>query len=323
MPEGVIVGLARTEGPASPKPKSALAAIWEQLTAFGRRIKALEERPAPERAKDGVGIRTLMVNAEGHLISVLTDGQVLDLGRVVGRDAAPPPIPEPKPGKDGRGISEIDVIDRHLVVALTDGSILDLGRVVGEDGSPGRSVDMAVVEQTMRQLVDRAVAALPRPKDGESVTVNDVAPMILQQIERAVAALPKPKDGNDGRGVTAVRIDDAGHLIVTLSDESVVDAGLAVKEGKPGTDGRGVDHLEIDNGELVVVLTDKTRNVLGRIKGEDGKPGKPGLPGKPGKVEQIEASFGPARSIDPGEIDNAMVRDLTIGDVTVQVICRN
>ncbi len=47
---------------------------------------------------------------------------------------------------------------------------------------------------TIRQLIDAAVAAIPAPQDGKSVTIADVEPIIAASVERAVGALPPAKD---------------------------------------------------------------------------------------------------------------------------------
>lgn len=89
-----------------------------------------------------------------------------------------------------------------------------------------------VGEPPLRELVDAAVAALPAPRDGTSVTVEDVAPLIISEVERiaavlkaseerqsvtaedvqrlidaAVAAMPRPTDGK------SVTIEDVAPLI--------------------------------------------------------------------------------------------------------------
>lgn len=85
----------------------------------------------------------------------------------------------------------------------------------GDKGDPG--ADGATAEQ-IREMVADAVKAVPPPKDGESVTVEQVldalAPALEAKmaawaldferraqgvLERAVDRLPKPQDGKDGQ----------------------------------------------------------------------------------------------------------------------------
>jgi len=105
----------------------------------------------------------------------------------------------------------------------------------GAAGPPGESVELAVVER----MVATAVAALPPPKDGISVTVEDVAPLVSQEVERAVKSLPAPQNGV---GVAGAVIDQRGVLVLTLSDGSLRELGPVV--GHDGTDGaQGIDGL--------------------------------------------------------------------------------
>lgn len=82
------------------------------------------------------------------------------------------------------------------------------------------SVDHAAI----REMVDGAVAALPAPSDGKSVTAEDVAPLIAAEVERAVAAMPLPQDGK------SVTIDDVRPLI-----ESAIAAIPKPADGKSVT----------------------------------------------------------------------------------------
>jgi hypothetical protein len=76
-----------------------------------------------------------------------------------------------------------------------------------KDGRPGKDADEAEITQrvtlavsktladTVSAAVDAAVAAIPRPRDGESVHPDTVRLMVNE----AVAALPAPKAGEPGR----------------------------------------------------------------------------------------------------------------------------
>ncbi|MBE8818788.1 phage gp6-like head-tail connector protein [Enterobacter hormaechei] len=46
-------------------------------------------------------------------------------------------------------------------------------------------------------MVSEAVAAIPVPRDGKSVTVDDITPVLQELISNAVAEIPVPKDGKD------------------------------------------------------------------------------------------------------------------------------
>lgn len=80
-----------------------------------------------EPPKDGIGVKGLLINRDGHLVATLTDGSTMDVGTVIGRDGkdADPDlllkmvtetvakIPRPKDGADGAdglGIEDADLV---------------------------------------------------------------------------------------------------------------------------------------------------------------------------------------------------------------------
>src|SRR5690606_33444341 len=72
-----------------------------------------------------------------------------------------------------------------------------------------------------------------------------------ETVAKAVAALPKPKDGEPGRDGVDVKDlfrAEGGHLVAVLSDGSTKDLGVFVgkdgEDGKPGRDGLGFDEMK-------------------------------------------------------------------------------
>jgi hypothetical protein len=122
-------------------------------------------------------------------------------------------------------------------------------RVKAIEDAPRPQDGKSVTLDDVRPLIEQAVAALPRPKDGEdgkSVTLDDVAPLIEETTAKAVAALPKPRDGKDGIGLAGALIGRDGNLVVTLSDGTTKDLGRVVgKDGDPGLAGLGFDDLAV------------------------------------------------------------------------------
>lgn len=108
--------------------------------------------------------------------------------------------------------------------------------VAGEKGDPGK--DGASLDD-IRELVTEAVKAIPTPKDGESVTVDQVmdalAPAVEAKMaswaldferraqgvmERAIERMPKPKDGVDGRdglGFDDMQVGYDGERTLTMT----------------------------------------------------------------------------------------------------------
>ena len=141
----------------------------------------------------------------------------------------------------------------------------DIGKMIEE------AILDPVSEEQIRTIVDenvrRAVADLPKPKDGEdgtSVKAEDLAPIIAAEVERRVADLPKPKDGEDGLGVKEMFRAEGGHLIAVMSDGTTRDLGIFVgKDGEPGKPGRDGFNLEdfdaavMDDGRTVLLSFDR------------------------------------------------------------------
>jgi DNA-binding protein YbaB len=61
----------------------------------------------------------------------------------------------------------------------------------------GKDYDPDMLQQAVKAAVDDAVAAIPVPQDGKSLTPEDVAPLLQQMVDRAVSAMPVPRDGKD------------------------------------------------------------------------------------------------------------------------------
>lgn len=138
--------------------------------------------------------------------------------------------------------------------------------IPGENGDPGK--DGATAEE-IREIVAEAVKAIPVPKDGESVTVDQVletlAPAMEAKmaswaldferrahgvLERAVDRMPKPKDGRDGLDLRHLSVEQEGDgrtVRLTLKDDErtehvhltfpvVIDRGV-FREGGPAAGG--------------------------------------------------------------------------------------
>lgn len=81
-------------------------------------------------------------------------------------------------------------------------------------------------------------------EDGTSVTLEDVAPMITAEVERAIAALPKPKNGKDAANIVEA-VKHEGELVLTLQDGRLIRTGIRDgKDGKKGKDGFGFDDMD-------------------------------------------------------------------------------
>lgn len=82
-------------------------------------------------------------------------------------------------------------------------------------------------------------------------------------------------DGADGLSITGAAIDGNGHLLLTLSNSTVLDAGYVVGQaganGADGADGRGIASMAIDgSNHLIITYTDSTTQDVGLIPGAGG-----------------------------------------------------
>lgn len=100
--------------------------------------------------------------------------------------------------------------------------------------------------------------------------------------------------------IEGAQINEEGHLILSMSDGSTIDAGLARgadgkdglngrdgsdgKDGKDGKDGIGISKAAVnDSGNLMIRLSDDTLINAGHVAGANGKDGKDGVDGKDGR----------------------------------------
>ena len=103
-------------------------------------------------------------------------------------------------------------------------------------------------------------------------------------------------DGQDGIGVANAEINTNGELVVTLSNNTVLNLGVVVgakgdkgevgATGASGADGISVINSTINsNGELIISYSNGKEVNLGRVigtKGDKGDKGDTGMPGKDG-----------------------------------------
>jgi hypothetical protein len=120
--------------------------------------------------------------------------------------------------------------------------------------------------------VTKAVASLPVPRDGASVTVEDVTPLVSALVQKAVAEIPVPKDGRDG--IDGIK-------------------GADGTNGADGKDGVGMAGVLIGReGDLVVTLTNGATKSLGVVVGAKGADGAPGTNGRDGVgPEDVDESY--------------------------------
>lgn len=155
----------------------------------------------------------------------------------------------------------------------------------GEKGEPGRDGKDADEEAIFSRLADRleqAIKQIPTPKDGvdgkDGKDGESVDPKAVEEmVAKAVAKLPKPKDGAPGpKGEKGERGEkgEPGKDGEKGDPGKDGEKGAPGKDGRDGKDGRGIERTWVSQyGHLNVSYTDKTEKDLGRIKGPKGEDG--------------------------------------------------
>lgn len=103
----------------------------------------------------------------------------------------------------------------------------------------------------------------------------------------------KGDKGDTGVGVKSVVINENGNLIITFTDDTVIDLGKVTgdkgsqgdkgDQGETGATGVGVKSVTIDeNGDLIITLTDDTVHNAGKVTGDKGNQGDKGDKGDTG-----------------------------------------
>ena len=174
-----------------------------------------------DKGDTGIGVKSVAIDDDGNLIITLTDDTVHNAGKVNASNGE-----NGRNGADGVGI-ENAVVDENgnLIITLSDGTVHNLGKVTrekgdagkdGQDGSNGNGIQSAEIDADGNLIItftDGVVTNLGKivGTDGKNGTDGKDG-----------------KDGVDGKngiGIKGCRIDDNGNLILTLTDNTTLDAG--------------------------------------------------------------------------------------------------
>lgn len=170
----------------------------------------------------------------------------------------------------------------------------------GKNGADGQAVTVddcepliaAAALRIAAETAERVLASWERPRDGTGVTVEDVAPLIEETIQRAVSALPVPRDGVDGTdgrdGIdgASVTVADLAPLVEEMVQRAVA-AIPAPEDGSDGRDGRdGVDGASVSVADLMPHVEEAVKRAVDAIPtprdGKDGSDGRDGIDGRDG-----------------------------------------
>lgn len=162
-------------------------------------------------------------------------------------------FPTPKdgePGKDADAEAVAEIVARD-VTARVEQVRTDLA---GFRDDMEQTIETEVAKHFAKlpkvPTLDEVIEAIPAPQDGKSITPEELAPLIEDSVQRAIAALPVPKDGEkgipgdpgrDGLDVKDLFVAEGGDLIATFAD------GRSKNLGKfRGEDGKGADLTAVE-----------------------------------------------------------------------------
>lgn len=145
-------------------------------------------------------------------------------------------------GKDGVGVKAFSFDSKNrLYVRYTNGEEVNFGVIHGQDGKPGR--DGRQGKDGDRGEDGTGIADVSIEADELIITFTNGK---SKNLGRVIGPQGKPgppgpkgeqgKQGDDGRGILATQIDNRGHLIITFTDGTMMDAGRA--RGADGKRGR-------------------------------------------------------------------------------------
>lgn len=139
-------------------------------------------------------------------------------------------------------------------------------------------------------------ASVLQTEDGAVITIQDKNGTTTAKVTHGRDGYTPQKnvdyfDGKDGIGIIKTEINTDGELVITYSDNTIVNLGTIIINNNEGNSNSfGITEIKInDNGELVVKYSDDTISVLGTVVGKDGINGVNGVDGKDGLTPFINA----------------------------------
>ncbi len=244
----------------------------------------------------GVGVKSVTIDENGNLIITLTDDTVYNAGKVTGNNGD-----KGETGATGVGVKSVAIDENgNLVITLTDDTVHNLGKVTGAKGDKGDQGDKGDKgDKGDTGATGVGVKSVTIDEDGNLIitltddTVHNAGKVIGDKGEQGNQGDKGDKGdkGDTGIGVKSVTIDEDGNLIITLTDDTVHNAGKVNasngENGRNGADGVGIENAVVDeNGNLIITLTDGTVYNLGNVTGAKGDKGDAGKDGQDGQNGQ-------------------------------------
>ncbi len=237
-----------------------------------------------DKGDPGMSLTKSEVTPDGDLILTFSDGEAVNVGRVVGGR-----------GNDGRGVTGSAVVGDELVISYTDGAADTVGRVVGAKGDTGLGIagaEISLKGDLVLILTDgnRIEVGRVKGRPGDSVKGDrgdDGVSVVALRLDEAGVFTAHYSNGReevagnivlpkDGRSVSGAEVTADGKLAVSFSDGQTVIAGHVT--GGKGDPGRGITGTRLtDEGDLAIAYTDGREDIVGHVVGpqpDDGIDGR-------------------------------------------------
>ena len=211
--------------------------------------------------KDGISITDVDINENGELVISFSEGNPVNLGKVVGADGV-----NGQDGTDGISIEGATVDENgNLILSFSDESKINAGKVKGENGVDG--------------------------KDGVSVSgveINESGELVLSFSDGKQNNLGKiiGKDGKDGIGIAEIELDGNYNLIIHYSNGETQNLGnIRGEKGEPGKDGVSIVSVEKTSSDgltdtYTIAYSDGHTTTFTVTNGADGEAGQDGKDGR-------------------------------------------
>ena len=177
-----------------------------------------------EQGVNGVGVKSVMIDESGNLIITLTDETVHNAGRVTGDKGD-----KGDTGNVGVSVKTTEIDENgNLIITLTDDTVHNLGKVVGAKGEAGTAGTNGINGTGIKSAhIDADGNLILTFTDG---VITNLGKIVGTDGKDGVNGKDGTngkdgKDGKDGLGIKGCRIDDGGDLIITLTDNTTLNAG--------------------------------------------------------------------------------------------------
>lgn len=190
-----------------------------------------EDGAKGDKGDAGVSITGATLNGEGELIIVLSEGDPINVGKVVGASGTNGTNgndgKDGKDGADGVSVTGARIENGELILTIGDQDV-NVGNVKGADGASGVDGTNGVDGRGIVSIQKTAENGL---ENTYTITYTDSSTSTFVVINGANGEKGDKGDkgdkGADGVSVVSVEIREDGHLYVTLSNnETPIDCGV-------------------------------------------------------------------------------------------------